>query len=116
MAKLDRIGHSKKEAIIQALEKTLGVVTPACKMVDISRQTFYNWYEEDAEFKAKVDDLKEHSHDFVKAKVFECIDDKVPSIIMHYTKTQMGWTERSDLHITTDKYEINILPHNEEED
>tara|TARA_R110000744_G_scaffold134922_1_gene244220 strand:+ start:14641 stop:14988 length:348 start_codon:yes stop_codon:yes gene_type:complete len=112
---MDKIGHSKREAIIQALEKSLGVVTPACKKVGISRQTFYNWYETDKEFKDKVDDLKNYAHDFVKSKVYECISDKVPSIIMHYTKTQMGWTERSDINVSSDdRIKIEIMPFDEE--
>lgn len=114
---MDKIGHSKKEAIIQALEKTLGVVTPACRKVGISRQTFYNWYENDKEFKDKVDDLKEYAHDFVKSKVYECIGDKVPSIIMHYTKTQMGWTERTDINVSSDdRIKIEIMPFDEEQE
>jgi transcriptional regulator of acetoin/glycerol metabolism len=36
-----------KKAMLDALEKTLGVVTSACKSVDIARQTHYRWLQED---------------------------------------------------------------------
>ena len=39
-----------KKAIIEALEKSLGVVTTACKKVGIGRTQFYNWLKEDYEF------------------------------------------------------------------
>jgi transcriptional regulator of acetoin/glycerol metabolism len=40
-----------KKKVLEALEKCLGVVTDACKMANISRQTFYRWTHEDNEFK-----------------------------------------------------------------
>ena len=36
-----------KKAIIEALEKSLGVVTTACKNVGIGRTQFYNWLKND---------------------------------------------------------------------
>ena len=60
---MDEIGHLKKEdlneqdrtrikkvKVLEGLEQTLGVVTPACKSVGISRSTFYKWKEEDPIF------------------------------------------------------------------
>ena len=40
-----------KEKFLKSLEKHLGIVTPACKEVNISRQTFYRWCNEDEDFK-----------------------------------------------------------------
>lgn len=34
---------TKKGLMLEALEKSLGIVSTACKMVDISRQTHYAW-------------------------------------------------------------------------
>tara|TARA_R100001443_G_scaffold13007_1_gene22906 strand:- start:6440 stop:6835 length:396 start_codon:yes stop_codon:yes gene_type:complete len=60
---MDEIEHYKKEQertriqkakILEALEQTLGVVTPACKAVGISRSTFYKWKEEDPKFSEEV--------------------------------------------------------------
>ena len=43
-----------KKAMLEALEKSLGVVTAACKAVDIARETHYRWMGEDAEYKAAL--------------------------------------------------------------
>ena len=40
-----------KTQLVEALEKTLGVVTSACKVVGVARSTFYEWYNDDLEFK-----------------------------------------------------------------
>ena len=39
---MNKTEHHKK-AILEALEKSLGVVTTACKKVGIGRTTFYEW-------------------------------------------------------------------------
>ena len=36
-----------KKAMLDALEKSLGVVTTACKSVGVGRTTFYLWMNED---------------------------------------------------------------------
>ncbi|MCC6448747.1 MAG: hypothetical protein IT215_08705, partial [Chitinophagaceae bacterium] len=38
-----------KKAMIEALEKSLGVVTTAAKAVGIDRSTHYDWYNNDPE-------------------------------------------------------------------
>ena len=48
----DSIGHTKK-ALVQALEKSLGVVSTACKAAGISRDTHYRWLKEDPDYKAQ---------------------------------------------------------------
>lgn len=63
-----------KTAMIQALTKSLGRVSDACRMVDISRQTHYRWMEEDAEYKEAVANVDEAAIDYVESKLFELID------------------------------------------
>ena len=57
MSKSNKTGHIKKEALLQALEKTLGVVTSAVKQVGLARSTYYEWYNEDEVFRRAVDDI-----------------------------------------------------------
>ena len=45
---------SIKKAVLEALEKSLGVVTTAVRQVGIARSTFYKWMTEDLEFKNQV--------------------------------------------------------------
>jgi len=48
----NRTEHHKK-AIIEALEKSLGVVTTACKIVGVGRTTFYQWLKDDEYLQGK---------------------------------------------------------------
>lgn len=99
MAKPTRSDILKKE-IIKALEKTLGIVTTACKQVGIARSTFYDWYNNDLEFAMAVDDMKGVALDFVESKLFEQINDNIPSSTIFYLKTQgkpRGYVERQEI-------------------
>lgn len=71
--KLQQVQHHKK-ALLAALEKTLGVVSEACKIAELDRTTFYNYQKEDAEFAAAVKDIQEISLDFAESKLFQLID------------------------------------------
>ena len=48
---------SKKKTLLEALEKSLGVVTDACKMVDISRDTHYRWLKEYETYREAVEEI-----------------------------------------------------------
>lgn len=63
-----------KKAVIEALEKTLGVVTEACKQAGVGRTQFYAWLKDDPEFKAKVDEIEGVALDFAESKLFEKIN------------------------------------------
>ena len=43
-----------KKKLVKALEKSLGVVTTACKNVDVARSTFYDWYNDDEAFRKGI--------------------------------------------------------------
>jgi|TARA_R110000824_G_scaffold26990_5_gene92181 predicted DNA-binding transcriptional regulator AlpA len=79
--------HNKK-ALLQSLEKTLGVVTTACRKVGISRTTFYDYYKKDSKFKKEVDGLSEVALDFVESKLFEQIKKNNPTSTIFYLKTK----------------------------
>ena len=104
MTKSDAI---KKSAMIEALIKSLGIVTTACKQVDISRQTHYRWYNEDAEYKKAVDDVADVALDFAESKLHTLIDKGDTSANIFYLKTKgkkRGYKQPSgirDLHYTS---------------
>lgn len=91
--------HNKKE-LLKALEKSLGVVTTACKVAGVGRTTYYEWYRDDEEFRKKVDDLSNVALDFVESKLFEQIDSGNPSSAIFYLKTKgkkRGYVERQEI-------------------
>ena len=63
----------KKQEMLIALEKSLGIVTPACKAVGIARQTHYRWLEEDEVYKRLVKDVQMTKRDFTESAVYQLV-------------------------------------------
>lgn len=93
----------KKKAMLEALEKSLGVVTSACKLTGIPRRTFYNWLEADPKFAAVVADMGEIALDFAESKLHKNIGDGKEASIIFYLKTKgkhRGYIERAELSLS----------------
>jgi hypothetical protein len=89
-----------KKQLLEALERSLGIVTPACKEVGISRNQFYLYYKEDPEFKAAVDDINEITLDFVENQLLRKIKEGENQAIMFYMKykaRKRGYTEKIEI-------------------
>lgn len=129
-----------KKAMIEALKKSLGIVSTACQSVEISRQTHYRWLAEDTDYKSQVEDISEDAIDFVESKLHEKIDgitiqtynskgepviyEQAPSdtAIIFYLKTKAkkrGYIERQEIDQKTEHSGtvgftgINIIKPNE---
>lgn len=88
-----------KKAILQALEKTLGVVTTACKNVGVSRETYYKYLREDDSFREKVEDIENIALDFAESKLHGQINGDNITAIIFYLKTKgkkRGYIERTE--------------------
>jgi predicted site-specific integrase-resolvase len=86
-----------KAKLLEALEKSLGVVTTACRSVNVSRDTHYRWLKEDAEYNRKVTELEEVALDFSESKLHENIEANDTTAIIFHLKTKgkrRGYTER----------------------
>ena len=99
-----------KDRMLKALESSLGVITTALKACDLSRTNFYKWLKEDEEFAKSVSEVQNIENDFIKSKYYECVKDKVPSVVIHAAKTRLGWNETNKVDFTSgdDKIKINI--------
>lgn len=89
-----------KKALLDALEKSLGVVTTACKKVGIGRTTYYDWYNTDKEFKKQVDDLQNVALDFAESQLHRQIAENSTSATIFYLKTKgkkRGYVERQEI-------------------
>lgn len=96
---LDKIDDYKKK-VLEALEEHHGIVTNACKAVNVGRSTFYKWINEDEEFKKAVDDVQDVAIDFVESKLFQQIDEGNPTSTIFYLKTKAkkrGYIERQEI-------------------
>ena len=89
-----------KKAIIEALEKSLGVVTTACRSVGIGRTQFYQWMKDDEDFKNQVDDIQNIALDFAESQLHKQIRDSNTSATIFYLKTKgkhRGYVERQEI-------------------
>jgi ACT domain-containing protein len=112
MSSSNKIQHNKK-ALLKALEKSMGIVSKACKIVDLDRSTFYKYYNEDEEFKNDVDNMQDYVLDFAESKLLENIKDKKETSIIFYLKTKgrkRGYIEKIEQDITTKGKEIGHTP------
>lgn len=97
-----------KKAMLQALEQTLGIVTAACKIVGISRETHYDWLKSDEEYKAAVDSIQDITLDFAESQLHKQIKDGEVTSTIFYLKTKgkkRGYIERVENDLS-----INQLP------
>ena len=87
MAKVNKTVHTKKR-VIEALEKSLGVITTACKIADISRTQFYNWLKDDEDFAKKVQEIENVTLDFVESQLHKQIKENSTAATIFFLKTK----------------------------
>ena len=92
-----------KKGMIEALEKSLGIVTTACKSVGISRQTHYEWTRLDEQYKNDVESITDIALDFAESKLHKNIDGGSDTAIIFYLKTKgkkRGYIEKQEIENT----------------
>lgn len=70
------------------MEKSLGVVTTACKVAGLDRGTYYNYYNSDLEFKNKCDDIENIVLDFAESQLHKQIKGGNPTSTIFFLKTK----------------------------
>ncbi len=101
---MNKSRHIKKESLLKALEQSLGVVTVACKKVDIPRSTYYKWLKDDKEFKKEVQQIENVALDFAESQLHKQIADNSTAATIFFLKTKgktRGYTEKSEIDITS---------------
>jgi hypothetical protein len=91
---------TNKKVMLQALEKSLGIVTTASRSCGIARQTHYNWLENDEEYKKAVEAIGDMALDFAESKLHKQIDKGDTTATIFYLKTKgkkRGYIERTEL-------------------
>jgi ACT domain-containing protein len=97
-----------KKQMLKALESSLGIVTTALKSCDLSRTNYYKWLKEDEVFAQAVNDVELIAKDFVMSKFYECIKDKVPSVVIHGAKNILGMNETNKIDVTSGDEPIHM--------
>ena len=108
---------SKKELMLEALKKSLGIVTTACQTVGIDRGTHYNWLKDDAEYKRQVEALDDVVLDFAESKLHQSINNGSDTATIFFLKTKgkkRGYIEKQEITNTNLNTNLNELVSEEE--
>ena len=103
----------KQEAVLLALEKSMGSVTLAARSVNISRSTFYRWLSESEEFKRGVSEVDDVIIDFVEAKLYQKINDGDTLCTIFFLKSKgraRGWNEKFELSSAKEEKPVKLHP------
>lgn len=91
--------------MLEALEKAMGVVTTAAKMVGIDRVTHYRWLAGDKEYKEAVEDLQNVVLDFAESALYKMVENHNPAATLFLLKTKgkkRGYIERQEIQHSSD--------------
>lgn len=109
---------ANKAALIEAMQKSLGVVTSACKAVGVNRTTFYKYYNNDPDFARACDECSEIALDFAESQLHKQIQGGNPSSTIFYLKTKgkkRGYIEKQEIDHTSggEPFAINIISYHD---
>jgi hypothetical protein len=96
----------QKKAMIEALERSLGIVSSACQAVGLARQTHYNWMKTDPEYAQSVKELEGRTLDFAESHLHKLIKDGNPAATIFFLKTKgktRGYVERQEIEVAEKK-------------
>lgn len=97
---------TKKEQLLEALERSLGIVTTACERAGISRQSHYNWMRSDSEYRDAVNLIQERTLDFAESSLHKSIREGNVTATIFYLKTKgkgRGYVERQEIEMAEKK-------------
>lgn len=95
-----------KKAMVESLEKNLGIVTAACIQVGIARSTHYLWMTNDEEYKLAVEDIENMTLDFAESRLHNKIREGDTTATIFFLKTKgkkRGYIERVENVLSGDK-------------
>lgn len=98
--------NNKKEAMLEALDKSLGIVSTAAKMVGIDRSTHYAWLKSDEEYKKAVDSIQDGVLDFAESHLYKLVKEGNPAATIFLLKTRgktRGYIERQEIEVQEKK-------------
>ena len=92
----------RKEILVKAMKKFYCNISSACEASNTSRNSYYQWYKNDALFREAVDDLRSQIDDNIETKaVAKCLNGEGDtSMIQFMLKTRMkhrGYVEKTEI-------------------
>ena len=106
------MNQAQKNAMLVALESTLGVVTRACEIVGITRPVHYKWMREDEDYKKKVQDIDNVAIDFAESELHKQIKLGNSTSTIFFLKTKgkkRGYIEKIEVdnNVSINQVELN---------
>lgn len=98
--------NTKKGEMLEALERSLGIVTTACNAVGINRSTHYDWMQKDSEYARQVKAIEGRTLDFAESHLHKLIKDGNPAATIFFLKTKgkgRGYVERQEVEVMEKK-------------
>src|SRR6267142_4178475 len=100
---VENIPHNSKRPddaeILEALSASAGLIAPAARKFNVTRQTLYNWLREDDNLKENLNHIRESMKDLAEGKLLSLINENNITAIIFYLKTQAkdrGYSEFID--------------------
>ena len=120
VAKRYRTAKDREAAMadfLQAYEKSLGVLKPACDMTGMCRKTIWEWRKKYPEFDAACHDCEETAVDFVETKLYKLINDGAEASTIFYLKTKgrkRGYVEKHEVDMSAEVKGVTVNVTNQE--
>ena len=76
----------KQLAMVEAMEKNLGIVTTSCRQAGIARVTHYEWLKTNKEYRKEIKDIENVALDFAESHLHKQIAKGNPLSTMFYLK------------------------------
>lgn len=90
------------KALLQSLEKSLGVVTTACHSIGCSRDFFYDNYKKHEWFRKAVDDIENIALDFAESQLHKQIKEGEVSATIFFLKCKgkkRGYIDKTEIDV-----------------
>ena len=103
--------QENKKKLIDALEKSLGIVTEACNKANLSRTQHYKWYKEDEVYRKQADSIEGKFIDFAESHLKKQIEKGSTQATTFFLRTRgrkRGYAEKQDIDITSGNEPIKI--------
>lgn len=107
-----------KANFLEALEKSLGIISTAAKKAKIDRSSIYRWIEDDPDFAAAIKDIDEIVLDFGESALHKQISIGVPTSTIFFLKTRgkkRGYFEYAETQSTNVNLNTELTEEEKEE-
>lgn len=101
-----------KIAMIDAMERSLGIVTTASKLCGVSRSQHYEWMQNDPQYMRNINEVAEMAKDFVESQLYDQIKNGSTTATIFYMKCKMrerGYMEKLDVDLNTNRPDLSDM-------